>query len=922
MKILKSIAIGLAAIAALGGFTACQDDFDNLNVLAKVPEAELTPNTSILEFKQAFWQDGVENYATQVGTKADGSHYIVSGRVITSDYAGNIYKSLVIQDETAALQFSINAYSLYQKYRYGQEIVIDLTGLYAGKYMGLFQVGAKGQNSSGTEQTTYMSDARFYSLAQLNGLPEPSKVNIRTLENMSEPAADNIRWQSELVRFNNVTAEPQESNLNDEGLFKPVYTFGIYHENFDQVVKIDGTGYKLRTSGYSNFYYELMPTEPFDLQALLSYYNGDWQLYIVNYSDVMNAGNPTIPAGSEKNPWSIDQAIENITAGATAYGWTKGYIVGTVAPEVTEITSSSDIEWGAEATLANTVVIAPFPECTDYKSCLIVPLPQNSVMRNTVALKNNPGNLGKELAVQGTPDMYMGTFGITGNLGTAGEFKLEGVDLSGKGDGTEARPYNCAQIIAMNPSSTTAAVESGVWVRGYIVGYYEDYEAHFQTSTTQRANILISDVLNPTDKAQTVCVQLLASTPARNALNLVDNPGNLGKQVELLGDVMKYNTLPGIKNTTSYKLNGQEGGGDTPTPGQALFSQTFKESQGDFTIHNVELSPSLSYVWSHDASYGYMKASAFLGQSYASSSWLVSPLLDLTAAQNPTLTFDHVTNKFPDIATAKQQVSLAISVDGGDWQTVAIPNWSTNADWTFVNAGTIDLAAYAGKKIKVGFHYTSTDGVSGSWEIKNFAINGTGSVTATPDSTFPGGGDTPGGGDEPVTPPAGDFKGDFDTFNGGEPKSSPYGTYTNATGWTAEGSIILGGQTAGVADANPRFGFIGGPTTLAVCLNGKTSAPGKLTSPQLTGGIKTLTFKYGTAYSTSASKFSFTVKVLQNGAVVKEETLTPDMTIKTAYDASIDVNVTGDFTIEIVNNCPSEQDKNLDRVAIWNLTWD
>ena len=61
MKILKSIAIGLAAIAALGGFTACQDDFDNLNVLAKVPEAELTPNTSILEFKQAFWQDGVEN---------------------------------------------------------------------------------------------------------------------------------------------------------------------------------------------------------------------------------------------------------------------------------------------------------------------------------------------------------------------------------------------------------------------------------------------------------------------------------------------------------------------------------------------------------------------------------------------------------------------------------------------------------------------------------------------------------------------------------------------------------------------------------------------------------------------------------------------------------------------------------------------
>ena len=112
MKILKSIAIGLAAIAALGGFTACQDDFDNLNVLETVPKAELEPNTTILELKKAFWQDGVENYATQVGTKEDGSHYIISGRVITSDYSGNIYKSLVIQDETAAIQFSINAYSL------------------------------------------------------------------------------------------------------------------------------------------------------------------------------------------------------------------------------------------------------------------------------------------------------------------------------------------------------------------------------------------------------------------------------------------------------------------------------------------------------------------------------------------------------------------------------------------------------------------------------------------------------------------------------------------------------------------------------------------------------------------------------------------------------------------------------------------
>lgn len=870
MKIIKSIVIGLAAMATLGGFTACQDDFDTPDLLANAPKAELTPNTTILEFKQALWQDE-SNYATQVGTKENGDHYIVSGRVITSDYAGNIYKSLVIQDETSALQFSINAYSLYQKYRIGQEIVIDLTDMYAGKYMGLFQVGAEGHSSSGAVQTSYMSDARFNNSAQLNGFPEPSKVIVHTLPNMSEPAADPIRWQSELVRFNNVTAEPQKSNLNESGTYETVYTWGLYQENFDQTLKVDGTGYTVRTSGYSNFYYELMPTEPFDIKVLLSYYNSDWQFYIIDYADVMNAGNPTIAAGTDKNPWTIDQAIENITTGVTTFGWTKGYIVGTVGPEVTDVTSDSDIEWGAEATLENTVVIAPYPECTDYKQCIIVPLPQGSELRSRVALKNNPGVLGKELAVAGTPDAYMGAFGITGNLGTASEFQLEGVDLSGKGDGTEASPYNCAQVIAMNPSSTTDAVESGIWVHGYIVGYYEDYEAHFSTSTTQRANILISDVQNPTDKAQCVCIQLVAQTDTRNALNLVDNPGNLGAQVSVYGDVMKYNTLPGIKNTSAYKLDGQTGG-DTPNPPATGGTPT--------------------------------------GSGTAADPYNVAKALEVIAA-GPASTDVFVKGKISRITE--------ISTSFG------------NATYYIVDeTGGSELGVYRGYWLN-GDKFTSENQLAVGAEVVvtgvlvNYMSNTPQFTTGNHVYSYngEGAGDTPGG-DDPVTPPApsGDYKGDFDSFNGGEPKSSPYGTYTNATGWTAEGSIILGGVAAGGTEQNPRFTFIGGESTLAVCMNGKTSAPGKIISPTLTGGMSKLTFNYGTAFSTTGSVFSITVKVMQNGATVKEETLTPELTIKTAYSYSMDVNVSGDFSIEIVNNCASGQDKNCDRIAIWNLTWE
>ena len=72
---------------------------------------------------------------------------------------------------------------------------------------------------------------------------------------------------------------------------------------------------------------------------------------------------------------------------------------------------------------------------------------------------------------------------------------------------------------------------------------------------------------------------------------------------------------------------------------------------------------------------------------------------------------------------AKEQVSMAIRIEGGEWQTTAVPTWSNNDGWTFVNSGNISLDQYKGKKIQVGFHYTSTDEASGTWEIKNFLVS-------------------------------------------------------------------------------------------------------------------------------------------------------------------------------------------------------
>ena len=910
----KYIGIAFAAVAACSGFTACQDDVDAPGM--KVPVATLQANKTIAEVKQQYWNNA-DNYIDTIKLKDNNDeHVVVSGRVISSDASGNIYKSLVIQDATGALAMSINANSLYNDYRVGQEIVVDLTDMYIGKYSTLQQLGFPDYSAAYGWQATFMPLEFFKEHVQLNGLPEPAAIDTLTISlgDLGNGNETQMKYQSQLVRLNNVYFEDGGEKSFCDG----------HKINTNRTLKDDnGNKITVRTSGYANYWSVMLPAEHGDVVGILSTYksngNLEWQLLMRSTSDLLNFGDPTLPKGTETNPYDVLEAIDMVAAGNAVSAWYTGYIVGSLKAGVTEVASDEDILWGAEAEVNNTLVIGQTAESNTLADCMLITLPQGSALREYGNLRDVPENYKKQIWVLATPGTVMDMNAFTGNTGAANEFRIEGVKVPGgedtdpiaEGDGTEAKPYNPTQVLAKGD----AVNETGKWVSGYIVGYIPDKkleEAVFTVPATSNANILIATTPDEKDYKKCVPVQLPSAQSAlRAALNLQSNPGNLGKVCSVYGNLIKYFLVAGVKETSNYKLDGQ--GGDTTQPANHLNEEPFNTSQADFTIHNVSLSPSLTYVWTHDSSYGYMKASAFSGQSYASDSWLMSPVLDLSAAQNPVLKFDHVTNKFPSLDVAKQQVSLAVSVDGGDWQTVAIPNWSTNSDWTFVNSGDISLAAYAGKKIKLGFHYTSTDGASGSWEIKNLSITGSGSITATPDTSFPGGGS--GSGTETPNPPVtGGNTADLNTLT----VSSSYKTFTTTNGWVAANCAV---QSGGDKDANPVFQFIGTSDDIAVCLNGKSSAPGSLTSPTLTGGIKTLTFKYGFAFSDK--QCDFTINIKQNGSVVKTKTVNVATVTKlTAIDFSwSDINVTGDFVIEIVNDCKTGTDKNVDRVSIWNISW-
>lgn len=150
----------------------------------------------------------------------------------------------------------------------------------------------------------------------------------------------------------------------------------------------------------------------------------------------------------------------------------------------------------------------------------------------------------------------------------------------------------------------------------------------------------------------------------------------------------------------------------------AILSETFGESQGDFTINDIYKADGLDYVWSF-SSYG-MKATAYVGgTNYASQSRLVSPVMDLSSVESATLSFDQAGKYFSNVST---ECRIQVSTDGETWEDLTPSNYLDGSSWDYINT-TCDLTSYCGNEtVYIGFLYTSTDSSAPTWEIKNVVV--------------------------------------------------------------------------------------------------------------------------------------------------------------------------------------------------------
>lgn len=154
------------------------------------------------------------------------------------------------------------------------------------------------------------------------------------------------------------------------------------------------------------------------------------------------------------------------------------------------------------------------------------------------------------------------------------------------------------------------------------------------------------------------------------------------------------------------------------------YTETFETGLGSFTINDVMLGEGLSYVWKHDASFKYMKASAYNKANIASESWMISPIIKLSETEVVRyLSFDQCINKY--FGDVTEEATLWIKEQGGEWKQLNItyPALPETGNWSQFETQVVSLAGYEGKNIQIGFKYTSTADAAGTWEIRNFNVN-------------------------------------------------------------------------------------------------------------------------------------------------------------------------------------------------------
>lgn len=274
---MKTRHIFLAIAIASVGFSSCMDkDWE-----APQFDEPLYGNNSIMK------QEGdkvitigelKEKYSSLINASTDGSKEITEDwqlQVVVNgnDEGGNLYKQISIQDHTGAIIVGINGSNLYPYMPVGQQLLINLKGLYIGGYRKQAQIGALYKDGIGRMDTDVWE--------QHVRLLKPGEIEARVDTVDFDENADKYALSGRIVRLSGVTISGEGTQV-----LAPEDGSVTLTSNCANRLINNKSSLVLRTSSYSKFANRAIPKGKVDVYGVCTRFNNTWQILMRTESDL------------------------------------------------------------------------------------------------------------------------------------------------------------------------------------------------------------------------------------------------------------------------------------------------------------------------------------------------------------------------------------------------------------------------------------------------------------------------------------------------------------------------------------------------------------------------------------------------------------------------------------------------------------
>lgn len=244
-------------------FSACIKQFDTPPIYSGT---SLQANTSIRSLYDSHLAGNAEKFV---------DNEIITGIITANDANDNFYKTIIIQDSTAAITIRLDGFGLSAHFPVGMRIMVKLNGMWMGEYGGMLQLGGGVDRSNPLfAELTPVPAAlfnRYFFIVGRAQLPQPIEVVYNQL---------NDSLHSRLIQLKNIefavtdTAMPLGDAIN-----KLTISHSLKFCN-------GGTVY-LRTSGFASFASIKTPSGNGSIIGIYSEFGSQRQLMIRDTSDLI-----------------------------------------------------------------------------------------------------------------------------------------------------------------------------------------------------------------------------------------------------------------------------------------------------------------------------------------------------------------------------------------------------------------------------------------------------------------------------------------------------------------------------------------------------------------------------------------------------------------------------------------------------------